>query len=125
MPAYAKGLFKNKILFIEVLIAAAIYYVSNIATLTASFLTFGHFPNLAIVTTAYTLSLLLGWATLVPAGLGTAEATLILVFLHYNMDPVITLAAVLLFRILNFWLPIPTGLFSYLSLKKDIASGKS
>lgn len=100
-------------------IAAFIYYVTNILTLIASFLAFGTTPNLAIVIFAYSLSLFSGWITLAPAGFGATEASLVLIFLHYKLDPATTLAAVLLFRIISFWIPIPAGAISYYLLKKE------
>lgn len=125
IPLYTKILIADKFIFTKVIFAAFIYYLANIATLSFSFLAFGHTPNLAVVTAAYTLSLLLGWITLAPAGIGAAEATLILIFLHFKIDAPTTLASVLVFRILNFWLPIPAGALSYFSLKREIANKTS
>ncbi len=121
IPEYRKILFRDKILLAQVIIAAQIYYFANIATLSFSFLAFGHTPNLAVVTAAYTISLLLGWVTLAPAGIGAAEATLILIFLHFKIDAPVALASVLVFRVMNFWLPIPAGALSYFSLKREFA----
>lgn len=121
IPQYRKTLFKDKILLIQIILAALTYYIANITALSFSFLAFGHIPNLAVVATAYAISLLLGWITLAPAGIGTAEATLILIFLHFKIEAPTALASVLVFRMMNFWLPIPAGAFSYFSLKREIA----
>lgn len=122
IPQYSKTLLSDKFVFTQIVFAAFIYYLANIATLSFSFLAFGHTPDLAVIATAYTLSLLLGWITLAPAGIGAAEATLILIFLHFKIDAPTALASVLVFRILNFWLPIPAGALSYFSLKREIAA---
>lgn len=110
---------KNKILLVKATAAVIIYYIANIASLYFCFLAFKLSPNVAIVTFAYLLSLIASFVTLAPAGIGTQEATMILVFLQFGISPAIAAAAVLIFRIFAFWLPIPAGLLAYLSLKKQ------
>jgi len=121
LPIYRKAILSHKLLLVEAVIAAFIYYGTNIVTLSFSFLTFGSFPPIHLLTFAYALSMISGWVTLSPAGLGAAEATLILVFLQFGIDPAHTVASVLVFRLITFWIPIPAGAFSYISLKKQIA----
>jgi len=118
---YKEALISHKALALQACLAAVIYYVTNVATLSFSFLTFGSLPPIALVALAYTLSLVAGWITLAPAGIGATEATLVLIFLQYNVDPAQTLAAVLVFRLITFWIPIPAGFLSYMSLKKEVA----
>lgn len=97
---------------------ALIYFLSNIATLAFSFAAFGQWVSLPLLTFAYTASLLLGIITLAPAGIGATEATLILVFSQAQIDPAVSLAAILVFRLITFWIPIPAGALSYASLKR-------
>ncbi len=117
---YAKLFLTRPALLYPSILASFMYYAANIVTLALSFKTFGIMPNLILVTFAYSASLIFGKITLAPAGIGATEATLILIFLTAHTDPSITLAAVLLYRLISFWLPIPGGLFSYYSLRKDI-----
>lgn len=117
---YKKALLSHKLLLFEAILACLVYYGTNILTLSFSFLTFGLSPSLPLVTFAYALSLWSGVVTLSPAGLGAAEATMILIFLGYGLDPAKSLAVVLVFRLITFWIPIPAGLLSYLSLKKHL-----
>lgn len=124
-PIYRKALVSHKLLVLEAISAALIYYGTNIVTLSFSFLTFGTYPSVAVLTFAYTLSMISGWVTLSPAGLGAAEATLILVFLQFGIDPPRALASVLVFRLITFWIPIPAGALSYMSLKKQIAKDEN
>lgn len=119
-PTYKGALFSHKLLVAEAIFAALVYYGTNIVTLSFSFLTFGIYPPISVLIFAYTLSMISGWVTLSPAGLGAAEATLILVFLQFGIDPVHALASVLVFRLITFWIPIPAGAYSYMSLKKQI-----
>lgn len=122
---YKDAAFNNKSFFIQALIAAFVYYISNISTLTLSFLTFGLFPPLPLIIFAYIASLIAGWVTLAPAGIGATDAALILIFLQFNIQPSEALAAVLLFRIISFWIPIPIGALAYLSLNKQIIKAKT
>ena len=120
LPVYRKSFLRNKLYVAEALIAAVLYYVSNILTLIFSFIAFGSLPPLSVIIFAYVLSLLAGWVTLAPAGIGAAEATLILVFLHFNVDATLSLATVLVFRLITFWLPIPFGALAFrILMKKD------
>ncbi|MBI2327052.1 flippase-like domain-containing protein [Candidatus Curtissbacteria bacterium] len=120
LPIYKKNLSHNKLYAAEGLLSAFIYYLSNIATLVLSFVTFGNLPPVSVIIFAYTLSLVAGWITFAPAGIGAAEATLILVFLHFNIDATLTIAAVLVFRLITFWLPIPFGALAFkILMKKD------
>jgi len=118
--SYRRAILSHKLLLIEAILAAFIYYGTNVVTLSFSFLTFGSVPSIHLLTFAYALSIIGGWVTLSPAGIGAAEATLILVFLQFGVDPARTVAAVLVFRLISFWIPIPAGALSYISLKKHI-----
>lgn len=110
---------KNKMLTAQAAAAALVYYIANIVSLYFCFLAFGTTLNMAIVTFAYLLSLVTSFITLAPAGIGTSEATMILIFLQFGTSPAIATASVLAFRFFAFWLPIPAGAFAYLSLKKQ------
>jgi len=101
------------------ILASLIYYASNIATLVFSFLAFGILPPMTVIVFAYAASLLFSKITLAPAGIGAAEASLILIFLEAGIDPTIALGATLLYRFISFWLPIPAGFFAFYSLKKE------
>lgn len=109
---------QNRKLVLKAFLAAFLYYSANIASLYVCFVAFHYYPNLAVVTATYLISLIVSLITLAPAGIGTAEATMILVFLQFNFDPTLTTAAVLAFRLFSFWLPIPAGAIAYFSLKR-------
>jgi uncharacterized protein (TIRG00374 family) len=117
---YKKLVLSHPGTIIIALSASLIYYASNIATLAFSFLVFGILPPLPLLIFAYSASLLLGRIALAPAGLGVAEATLIFIFQEASINPLIALGATLVYRLISFWLPIPAGLFSFYSLKKDL-----
>lgn len=119
LSMYKKEITQNKILVFKAIIAGFIYYAGNILTLTFCFLAFGKVPSLALITFTYFISLLAGWVTLAPAGIGATEATMVIIFNEFGIAPVLSLAAMLSFRLISFWLPIPAGALSYFSLKKE------
>jgi len=52
-----------------------------------------------------------------PSGLGVIELTLIAVLKGFGVEAGVAAAGVLSWRLVNFWLPIPFGGVSYLSLR--------
>jgi len=116
---YTARLKKHPWLLIQSLIASLIYYASNIATLAFSFLALGIFPSITLIIFAYAAALIFSKITLAPAGIGAAEASLILIFLGAHIDPTIAIGATLIYRFISFWLPIPAGFVSFYSLKKE------
>ena len=116
---YGKLLKSHPWLLFLGLLASLIYYAANIATLSFSFLAFGIMPSLSLIIFTYAASLIFSKITLAPAGIGASEATLILIFLAAHVDPKITIGAVIIYRLITFWLPIPAGSYSYYSLKKE------
>ncbi len=120
-PDFKQAVRNNKTSFYKAYAAALIFYLSSIFTLMLSFLTFGIKVPFDVAAIAYTLSFAAGWITLAPAGIGATEATMILIFLQFNFPPAEAVAGTLLFRIISFWIPIATGLISYISLKRTSA----
>lgn len=119
LRTYKKMMTDHPWLMFFSLIACFIYYASNIATLIFSFLAFGILPSIPLIVFAYSAALIFSKITLAPAGIGATEATLILIFLEAHVDPNLTVAAVIVYRLISFWLPIPAGMFSFYTLRKD------
>jgi len=118
LNVHKEAILASKSLVLKAFLAGFIYYAANIASLYFAFLAFGKAPQLSLIAFTYLLSLIAAFITLAPAGIGAVEATMILVFLQFNVDPALTFAAVLVFRLFSFWLPIPAGALSYFSLRK-------
>ncbi len=116
---YLKRLKQHPWLIAKSIVASLIYYASNIATLAFSFLALGTLPSMTLIVFAYAAALLFSKITLAPAGIGAAEASLILIFLGAHIDPTIAIGATLIYRFISFWLPIPAGFISFYSLKKE------
>lgn len=58
----------------------------------------------------YTAGSVAGTATSMPSGLGVTEAAMVAAYRRLGWDLKLALSAVLVFRALSFWLPIPLGL---------------
>jgi uncharacterized protein (TIRG00374 family) len=103
----------------------ALYFITDIIALESCFLAFHIFPPISLVAFAYIVSLVAGTLSLIPAGLGPTDATLAIVFLSANIDPVITVGVILLYRLVSFFLPIPLGAISYYSLQRELRRARS
>ncbi|TMK80479.1 MAG: flippase-like domain-containing protein, partial [Actinobacteria bacterium] len=70
-----------------------------------------HFGALLV---AYALANMAAAIPLTPAGLGFVEATLIGVSVAFGAPREVAVVAVLGYRLVNFWLPLPVGLVAYI-----------
>jgi uncharacterized protein (TIRG00374 family) len=66
---------------------------------------------------AYGLANILAVIPITPAGLGVVEGTLITTLVGFGVPHDQAILAVLAYRLINFWFPIPLGGVSYLSLE--------
>jgi glycosyltransferase 2 family protein len=121
MHTYQKISITNKKDLLLATLGGFIYFFSNIFTLSSSFLAFGQPIPFNLSNLAFTFSSIISMITLAPAGIGATEATMVLIFKNAGgIDTSIYLAAILLFRLITFWLPIPFGLLAYYSLDKSL-----
>jgi uncharacterized membrane protein YbhN (UPF0104 family) len=58
-------------------------------------------------------------------GVGTVDAGMIASFALFGFSLNETLAPILLFRFVGFWLPIPVGVAAYLQLRKTVHQWES
>ena len=54
------------------------------------------------------------------AGVGTVDIGLIGAFVLFGIDADTVLPAILTFRLVGFWLPIPVGVWSYFRLRRTM-----
>ncbi len=66
---------------------------------------------------AYGLANILAVIPVTPSGLGVVELTIVAVLTRFGVAGGVAAAGVLSWRLVNFWLPIPFGGVSYLSLR--------
>lgn len=74
-------------------------------------------PSVAAMIIAYVVAYAVGTLAPTPGGLGAVEGLLIAMFASFGVDSSEAVAVVLTYRLINFWLPIPPGLVSYVALR--------
>jgi len=109
---------QNRRLQISAVLGALFFWFGDIFCLYFSFLAFNYQPHLAIIIFTYAIARILTTISFIPGGVGITEASMGLIFIGFGIPAPTALAAVLIFRFLSFWLPIPVGLSSFLSLQK-------
>jgi hypothetical protein len=114
---------RMKILFTssELLARAGIWSAANwildATSLWVFLFAFGAHVSPIDVLVAYGLANILAVIPLTPSGLGVIELTIIAVLKGFGVEAGVAAAGVLSWRLVNFWLPIPFGGASYLSLR--------
>jgi uncharacterized protein (TIRG00374 family) len=102
------------------LIGGAIgYWLFDNLVLLAAFHAFGAAPPLIIVLQGYLIGQLGGILPL-PGGLGGIDGGLIGTLLVYGVPAAEAAAAVLLYRVVLFWVPLVIGIPAFISLKRGI-----
>ena len=80
---------------------------------------FGKWVNPDGLLVAYGLANVLAVIPITPGGLGVVEATLTSLLVGFDTPRGVATLGVLAYRLINFWLPIPLGGLTYLSLQVD------
>jgi uncharacterized protein (TIRG00374 family) len=112
-----KILFTSSELLTRAGIWAAANWLLDAASLWVFLLAFGSFVSPIDVLVAYGLANILAVIPITPSGLGVIELTIIAVLKGFGVPGEVAAAGVLSWRLVNFWLPIPFGGASYLSLR--------
>jgi len=98
---------------------AAANWLLDAASLWVFVAAFGHFISPIDLLTAYGLANILAAIPLTPGGLGVVEFVLVTMLAGFGLTDGQALSAVLAFRAVNFWLPIPFGGLAYASLELE------
>jgi uncharacterized protein (TIRG00374 family) len=93
------------------------FWAAQIGVLWASFKAFGVSVPLAIVVQAFFVGMFANLIPL-PGGVGGVDAGLLGAFALFGIHGIFS--AILLYRILAFWLPIPPGIIAFLQLRKTV-----
>jgi uncharacterized protein (TIRG00374 family) len=96
---------------------AAANWILDASSLWVFLFAFGAHVSPIDVLVAYGLANILAFIPLTPSGLGVIELTIIAVLKGFGVPAGVAAAGVLSWRLVNFWLPIPFGGASYLSLR--------
>jgi uncharacterized protein (TIRG00374 family) len=102
-------------------IGAAGFWAANIGILWASFQAFGVEVPLAVVVQGFFLGMVANLIPLAPAGVGAVDAGMIGAFVLFGIPEETVFPAILVYRLVAFWLPIPPGIVAFFQLRKRVA----
>ena len=101
---------------------AAANWLLDAASLAVFVGAFGHWVNPDGLLVAFGLANVVAVLPITPGGLGVVEATLTSILVGFGTPRGAATLGVVAYRLINFWLPIPLGGLSYLSLQVDRAT---
>jgi uncharacterized protein (TIRG00374 family) len=97
------------------------FWAANIGILWASFKAFGGQVPFGVLVQGFFLGMA---ANLIPSpagGVGAVDAGMIGAFALFGIDEGVVFPAVLTYRVIAFWLPIPPGIVAFIQLRKTVA----
>jgi uncharacterized protein (TIRG00374 family) len=101
----------------ESLTWAALNWLLDAASLWCFIAAFGRFANPVGLFAAYGIANVLGAIPITPGGLGIIDTITPVLLVGFGLTRSVATLGVLAWRLVNFWLPIPTGAIAYVSLK--------
>jgi uncharacterized protein (TIRG00374 family) len=102
-----------------VIVGALGYWAWDNAVLWAAFHAFGYSPPITVILMGYLIGQLGGLLPL-PGGLGGIDGGLIGTLIVYGAPAAATAAAVVLYRVILFWLPLLVGAVAFTSLRRGL-----
>jgi uncharacterized protein (TIRG00374 family) len=96
---------------------SAAYWLLDATALWVFIAAYGHWTRVDGLIVAFALANIVATIPITPGGLGVMELTLAASLAGFGVPPATALLGVASWRIVNFWLPIPIGAASYLSLQ--------
>jgi glycosyltransferase 2 family protein len=113
------GLFgKKKRSSFYALFSGLLYWAGDITCFYFVFLSFGYHIPVGVLIFGYGVATLLGMVSFIPGGLGVTEGSMALVYSSMGIPSAIALTSILVFRFFSFWIWIPFGLYSFVSLSR-------
>jgi uncharacterized protein (TIRG00374 family) len=97
------------------------FWAANIGVLWASFEAFGGNVAFAVLVQGFFVGMA---ANLIPSpagGVGSVDAGMIAAFVLFGIDEATVFPAVLCYRVIAFWLPIPPGIVAFFQLRATVA----
>jgi uncharacterized protein (TIRG00374 family) len=117
---FAVGLFTHPSSGGLAVLGAAGYWAASIGVLWASFHAFGVHVPLAVVVQGFFLGMVANLFPLAPAGVGAVDAGMIGAFVLFGIPEETVFPAILVFRLVAFWMPIPPGIVAFFQLRKTV-----
>jgi putative heme transporter len=101
-------------------IGAAGFWAANVGILWASFHAFGVHVPLAVVVQGFFLGMVANLIPFAPAGVGAVDAGMIGAFVLFGIPETTVFPAILVYRLIAFWMPIPFGVAAFFQLRKRV-----
>ncbi len=117
---FAIGLFAHPSKGGLAVIGAAGYWAANVGILWASFHAFGVHVPLAVVVQGFFLGMVANLIPFAPAGVGAVDAGMIGAFVLFGIPEDTVFPAILIYRLIAFWMPIPFGVAAFFQLRKTV-----
>ncbi len=102
-----------------VVVLAAANWLLDAAALWVMLAAFGPRPGVVGLLVAYGLANVMAVIPISPGGLGVIEAILIPALVGFGTPRAVASIAVVAYRLVNFWLPIPVGAISYVAVERS------
>jgi uncharacterized protein (TIRG00374 family) len=97
------------------------FWAANIGILWAAFHAYGAQVPLGVVVQGFFVGMVANLFPFAPAGVGAVDAGMIGTFVLFDVPGAEVFAAVLPYRLIAFWLPIPPGIVAFLQLRRTVA----
>jgi uncharacterized protein (TIRG00374 family) len=97
------------------------FWAANIGILWASFHAFDVAVPLGVVVQAFFLGMIANLFPFAPGGVGAVDAGMIGAFVLFGIPSEAVFPAVLTYRVIAFWLPIPPGIIAFFQLRKTVS----
>jgi len=101
-------------------LGAAGFWAANIGILWASFHAFGLHVPLAVVVQGFFLGMVANLIPFAPAGVGAVDAGMIGAFVLFGVPETTVFPAILVYRLIAFWMPIPFGVAAFFQLRNRV-----
>ena len=105
------------------LLWASLNWLLDAASLWCFVAAFGHLANPVELFAAYGIANVAGALPVTPGGLGVVDSIAPLLLVGFGVTRGVATLGVLGWRMVNFWLPIPTGAAAFVSLKVKPSNG--
>ncbi|HET6830086.1 MAG TPA: lysylphosphatidylglycerol synthase transmembrane domain-containing protein [Solirubrobacterales bacterium] len=96
------------------------FWASNVGILWATFMAFGVALPIGILVLGFFVGMAANLAP-DPAGVGAVDAGLIGAFVIFGEPAATVIAAVLVYRLIAFWMPLPPGIVAFMQLRRTVA----
>jgi uncharacterized protein (TIRG00374 family) len=103
------------------IVGAAGFWAANIAVLWACFHAYGESVPKAVLIQGFFVGMTANLLPFFPGGVGSVDAGMIAAFLAFGLPSSSVFVAVLTYRVIAFWLPIPPGIVAYLQLRRTVS----